>query len=518
MLTPTAQQEAIIERFKSGESFKIVAYAGTGKTSTLKMCAEAAPDRKILYICFDFLTAKRARSSMPSNVKPRTFHSVARENIIKQAIAHYGPEAEDHVKEKIHGKGAGFLTLPSDLAKFFNVTEPLQTVEAEIKEGQDPAPVILSPVKQIRACEKAIKKFCNSASTEVLKSHFETDYVIPDELLFLAQEMWEDRRLLYGKTKWTHDVYQKIWTLQIPDLSDDYDAFLVDEAQDSNPVQLVVYTQQSIQMVYVGDPHQSIYQFRGVSSALSHVNLPKLPLSESFRFGSNIAHAAGLVFKAATEENVPIKGLGKYPGKVSKYLSDPDAYLCRKNITALDLLITGFENIESSRPIYVAAKTKDKIKSTADTLVWFIHNEGRTNIVRPTWLEEELATYENLRELEEAVRLGEEPALVSQVLKVVSDPAERANLYSRIGRLGGRKPTSSPVLEIMTTHASKGGEWPRVQLADDFAKPFQVAKKDEEEWASEVHYPKEEELNLIYVAITRAQEAVGLGESDWIFE
>lgn len=515
MLTPTAQQGEIIDKFKSGLSFKILAYAGTGKTSTLKMCAEAVPDLRILYICFDAKTAERARKSMPGNVDPRTFHSLARRYIISQAVGHYGPEAEKHFNDKVHG--TGFLTRPLELSKFFEVTNFLQTVESEIKENTDPVLVVLSPVQQIRACEKAIKNFCHSADTTIRKSHFEANYVIPDELSFLAQKMWDEARFLYGKTRWTFDIFAKIWALQNPNISYDYDAILVDEAQDSNPVQLGFYIDQSIQTVYVGDSHQSIYQFRGVSDALRQVDLPKLALSESFRFGSNIAKAAGSVFRAATSTYVSIKGLGKSPGVVKKTLDDPDILICRKNTTVLYLLIKGFEGVNSSRPVFVARKTKDRIENTAKTLVWFMENDGKSHIRRPEWLDEELSKYEDIDEIFQAVRLGEESPLVKDLLEIVEDCVQREKLFERIKLCGGRKPTKYPVLEVMTTHASKGGEWPRVQLSDDFRKPTHVERKDPEQDPI-VFYPPEEELNLIYVAITRAQEAVGLGDSEWIFD
>lgn len=513
MIIPTEEQQQIIDKFKSGDSFKIVAYAGTGKTSTLKMCAEVAPDLRILYICFDKITAERAKRSMPKNVDPRTFHSLARGYILSQAVDFYGLQSEKHFDDKRHGPG--FLTLPSKLAEFFGVTNNLETVESEIKENTAPVTVSLSPVKQIRACEKAIKNYCQSAEVEILKSHFKADYVITDDLLFLAQKMWSEYRLLYGRTKWTHDIYAKIWALQNPDISRDYDVILVDEAQDSNPVQLGVYTKQSIQTVYVGDSHQSIYQFRGVSDALRQVELPKLVLSESFRFGSKIASTAAAVFRKATGAHVSIKGRGKTSGVVVKTLDDPDNFICRKNTTVLHLLIKGFKDINSSRPIYIAKKTKDKITNTAKTLVWFIENKERTNIRRPEWLDEELAKYEDIDELSQAVLLGEEAPLVKDLLDVVTDYIEREDLFNRLKNLGGRKPTKYPVLEVMTTHASKGGEWPRVQLADDFRKPVYVEKKDPHEDPI-VFYPPEEELNLIYVAITRAQESVGLGDSEWI--
>ena len=60
-----------------------------------------------------------------------------------------------------------------------------------------------------------------------------------------------------------HDGYLKLWALGRPKLAADF--VLLDEAQDSNPVMLDVLSRQAAQVVYVGDRHQQIYQWRGAN-------------------------------------------------------------------------------------------------------------------------------------------------------------------------------------------------------------------------------------------------------------
>src|SRR5712671_1244512 len=77
-LRPTDEQEAIIRtELKAGECALINAYAGTGKTTTLEQLANALPDRRILYICFNRETAVQAKEKFPSNTNCRTIHSLA---------------------------------------------------------------------------------------------------------------------------------------------------------------------------------------------------------------------------------------------------------------------------------------------------------------------------------------------------------------------------------------------------------------------------------------------------------
>ena len=105
----------------------------------------------------------------------------------------------------------------------------------------------------------------------------------------------------------THDCYLKVWQLSKPDLK--AAVILFDEAQDSNPLLLDIVLQQKSQIILVGDPHQSIYSFRGTINALEVVDIPEYQLTQSFRYGKSIADLANRILalkKAKTE----IKGFG----------------------------------------------------------------------------------------------------------------------------------------------------------------------------------------------------------------
>jgi len=58
-------------------SFKIQAFAGTGKTTTLAAIAQSLPQRRFLYLVFNRAAADEAQLKMPSNVTVRTAHAVA---------------------------------------------------------------------------------------------------------------------------------------------------------------------------------------------------------------------------------------------------------------------------------------------------------------------------------------------------------------------------------------------------------------------------------------------------------
>lgn len=65
---------------------------------------------------------------------------------------------------------------------------------------------------------------------------------------------------------------------------------------------------------------------------------------------------------------------------------------------------------------------------------------------------------------------------------------------------------------ISTAHKSKGLEWDRVRISDDFSKP------EIDENTGEEVFPSDEELMLSYVAVTRAKKELDPGGLDWVYD
>lgn len=49
----TYEQATAIDNARLGESFKVIAYAGTGKTTTLQLISDAMPQRRGMYLAFN---------------------------------------------------------------------------------------------------------------------------------------------------------------------------------------------------------------------------------------------------------------------------------------------------------------------------------------------------------------------------------------------------------------------------------------------------------------------------------
>src|SRR5215831_3955313 len=72
-MEPTEEQHAIIEKAKSKTNLQIVAFAGTGKTATLRMLAEKIEGPK-LYVAFNKRIIEEALQGFPAEAK--TLNSV----------------------------------------------------------------------------------------------------------------------------------------------------------------------------------------------------------------------------------------------------------------------------------------------------------------------------------------------------------------------------------------------------------------------------------------------------------
>ena len=96
-----------------------------------------------------------------------------------------------------------------------------------------------------------------------------------------VQAIWDAMQLHDGGLPLGHDGYVKLWALSNPKAETDY--ILVDEAQDMNPVLFGVLKGVQCPVVYVGDPYQQIYEWRGAVNAMEEIVSPHhVLLAQSF--------------------------------------------------------------------------------------------------------------------------------------------------------------------------------------------------------------------------------------------
>ncbi|NXS59142.1 FBH1 helicase, partial [Brachypteracias leptosomus] len=273
------QQRILNHKIEHGQVVKIMALAGTGKTSTLVKYAEKFSDLNFLYVTFNKAVADRGKSVFPSNVTCKTFHSLAYGSVGK----HYKEKGKLNFS-KMSVYSLSFLIHNREgQALFVRAKTVSQTLESFFASSDEEISEEHTPIW-----------FKNTHGNKSLVSQAEKRINVEE-----AREIWQNMKKLDGdvekKYKMTCDGYLKLWQLSKPQLSG-YDAVFVDEAQDCTPAIMDIVLSQTCGVILVGDPHQQIYTFRGAVNTLymvphTHVYF----LTQSFRFGPEIAYVGATI-------------------------------------------------------------------------------------------------------------------------------------------------------------------------------------------------------------------------------
>ncbi|GAA4649227.1 hypothetical protein GCM10023116_15010 [Kistimonas scapharcae] len=475
----TDEQCKIVKAAKDNQSIKVLAFAGTGKTSTLQAIAKYHV-RKSLYLCFNRALANDARGKFPDYVSVRTAHSLAWENVVKPNKAKWSRKLDAKLKSDDIKHFAGF---PEKLSFPFSTGVLITATRKIVAEYFGSADSALSE-KHITAetIEFADKLVRSGQLENSIRNSLVQWLVVCSENL--AQEMLSAD----SECPSTHDAYLKVWQLSNPDLC--ADCIFFDEAQDANGVLLDVVLKQQAQIIFVGDPHQSIYKFRGAINAIDRIDLPELHLTQSFRYGNSIASFANLIlrlkgYKASIKgfQETTIKSTNEYAGE------KPLLVICRTNMTVLQYAL---QCCDSGLSVSIAGGISTFINLLESALSIYDDKQSTSGSLHPT-----LRSFRSWNEIITESEITSDPDL-SRLVKLFSEGRE--NVCSIISRLKTAAEDSKDTAEIslVTAHGSKGIESDNVLIADDFDRLIQSLEDND--------VIDEEEINLFYVAITRAKK------------
>ncbi|MEM4484110.1 MAG: UvrD-helicase domain-containing protein, partial [Candidatus Methanomethylicia archaeon] len=322
-ITITEELSDILSSVKH-KNLVINAYAGTGKTTTLKMIAESNPKKKILYLVFNKAMEVEAKKKFGKNVSITTVHSLAYRhmsykldlsnklgNISVYDIKNY--LNIDYFEAKIVWILLN-IYLQSDI---FDIDENL--IDLATRDRR-----ILHAFLYSRFGSVLISKSV-SISSLLYK------YMIENDLIGNVKAVWD---AIGRYLPITHDYYLKRFQLDLVTGKvkvKNYDYIFLDEAQDSNEVTYSIFkniNSESIK-VAVGDQFQNIYGFRGSMNIMDMLekedNFEKKYLSISYRFTNDIANMLNKKIKYYTNIDTNIKGMCQY-SKPARF-----AYIARSN-------------------------------------------------------------------------------------------------------------------------------------------------------------------------------------------
>lgn len=462
----TSEQAAIVEC--DARLIRVIAFAGSGKTSTLVIYAKRRRHMRFLYIAFNSVIQKEASRKFPPNVECRTPHSLAYEEFGARYAA------------------AGKLV----------DTNRVNTVAAALGLSDEMA--VEAAYVMARAALDALDNFLSSAD---LVMNVDTVSVRPDAggptdggVMAYAQRLWgmmcdmNDTRV-----GMTHDGYLKLFQMSKPRLSG-YDCILLDEAQDTNPVVSQIVLSQNCAKVLVGDRHQQLYSFRGARDALDQFHADAtFYLTTSFRFGPMVAGVANALLSSFKGETHRV--VGKKDGGAVCPVDQSKTYtiISRTNAALFDHAVSTV--MAGKSPHFVGGIDGYKLWGVRDAYHLLV---GENDLIKNAYLR----SFRSFGQMEEYADLADDKELKSLCRVVAKYGNQIPPLLDQITKAAAQTQVSADVC-LTTAHKGKGLEFDQVLLSNDFT---DLVDKDGAPLPAALVDP--EEINILYVAATRAMKVL----------
>lgn len=475
----TQEQEKILNMdLQPGQTLKIMAFAGTGKTTTLEAYTRKRPQLRFLYIAFNKSVQLEADQRFPANVTARTTHALA-----------FRAKGFKYKDRLVPGFKANQVMAALGLKKYEDARFAMDTLSQYLVSADPKVATYHIPITARAFYKKNKQKMPDLVTLANSLGRLMCDGSHPDIGML-------------------HDGYLKLYQLSGPIL--DFDCILLDEAQDINPVTAdLVFSQirpnliqsgqtrpeidsKQASLILVGDNHQQIYSFRGARDSLKTFAAGKTEyLTQSFRFDKNVARVANMILHSFKKEKLTLSGT-PLPRKAPW---NPKAYtiIARTNASLFDKAVS---LINTHRIGFIGGVAGYRLHRLKD--LYYLYEGSESRIMDPYYKSfgdfQALKTYAQVVEDFEILsqcKLVEKyrsrlPGLVDRVMEKASPPKETGN---------GKKAE----IYLATAHKAKGLEWDQVLMMDDFLDlikdgvPIDPGGVDPDEF------------NLIYVAMTRAK-------------
>lgn len=499
----TDEQRDIVE--DNGRRLNVHAFAGTGKTHTLRAYARARPYESFLYIVFNKANQIEASRSFPPNVRCATSH----------AIAFAG--GMDIYARKL-GNPTALTVAGAYRCRTYDARCAIDLVKAYCASGAErledtpcPATAVRERLEARRAAleDPARIRRAGQDESEIRQEKRRLERAITravheEDRFFaaagLAARLWEDMR---NPDKVDipilHDGYLKIYASQGKILRG-YDAILFDEAQDANPATLQMLSwQEKPRRIAVGDAYQAIYGFRGSVNALEILDGTPHSLTESFRFGPQAAACANSILSLFGETR-KLKGRGAPTEILPRRLfeastaNEQRAFLARSNASAVEAAI------EFRGRVHFAGSNGSEDYRVDRILDGWRLAEGRHDEI----VDREIKQFRHFREMSEYADEVGDAELIGVTAAVSNYRSDTPFLIEDVKRR--ETSAANAGLIVSTAHKAKGLEWNNVVLGsffdfqdflDDSREAIKNGREMPDEWKAE--------LNLLYVAATRAR-------------
>lgn len=491
----TPAHKAIFDAVASGDRNIIIsAVAGAGKTTTLLRALGLAKGRVAFY-AFNKRIAEELQSRAPAHVKCQTLNGLGY-GALRRWAERCGRKApnvdsnkvagivEDTIPQNVRPMMAGAVKRLVSLAKANGLLPIGGRYERDARENG---------WRVEGVCPDALDTWRGFIDDHDIEIH---EKVTADDVIMAARQVL-DRSMVDVEVIDFDDQLLMPYAFRAPFFINDWT--FVDEAQDLSPLQheLVAASMgKGGRLAAVGDPHQAIYGFRGAdSNSMANMrerfNCVELPLHVSYRCPREVvAEAQTVVHHIQPHASAPAGIIDRTNGLSTAYAFRAGDMVVSRYTAPLVRVC--FDLLRKRIPASVMGRD---IGGQAINLV------DKLNAVSITDLDNKLDAWEQ-KETAKAIKKPNHEAKVQRIedraelIRVVMDGCQTiAELKDVMVRLFTDTRDNNRVT-LCTVHRAKGLEADRVIILNRHLMPDRRA---EQEWQ------KEQERNLLYVAITRAK-------------
>jgi F-box protein, helicase, 18 len=251
----------------------------------------------------------------------------------------------------------------------------------------------------------------------------------------------------------------------------------------------------------VGDSYQSIYRFRGAVDAMDQFAADPLPLSQSWRFGENVARLANRILLSHSQRpRFRLTGNPAVETQIIRYggrldIAPGTCVLARSNAR----LFTSLAPL--ARPFHLVGGFRDLERQV--TSAWALRC-GRVRDV----VDQAVARFSSWAHLDAAAERGDGEARRWRMI-VEAYGGDLPAIVARLGALHRERESDAQIV-VSTAHKAKGREFDAVVVLEDFPLPSELRARRQQK--PELRTEIDQEINLLYVACTRARRRLMLAE------
>lgn len=474
----TDEQQQIVE---TEGDLKVNAVAGSGKTTTILEYAQRRANQPILYLAFNKSVKQEAEHKLQAlgldNVQVETAHSLAFKYVMPRS-----------------GYKLRFSYQAHEVVSILNI--PMKTGD-------------LLHLKLANHVLRFVSYFCNSSAYKVMQLNYGDTIHEPESKTFVSQyydaiEFYTRQflgKMYNGEIEITHDFYLKQFQLANIQLPHRY--ILFDEGQDASPAMLHTFLNQQANKIIIGDQHQQIYSWRYATNALQVVDFDTQFLSKSFRFNPEVATLASSILNL--KSHIGLDGSARISGRGQHNTINNRLTLARSNSSLLSRAIELLVQQRELSKIYFEGQLNSYTFSDEGGSIYDILNlyNGNRHLIKDAQIAV-MPGFEELKEYISETGGSNLKPLIDLVEKYHKDLPYYLKRIKDCQVDVANKHEADMVFS--TVHKCKGLEFDEVFLQEDFINEQSIMDAKSGIKAGEIDIAKiEEEINILYVAVTRTK-------------